>query len=109
MHMSSCYQVSMTTNNWRYAEKDCEQKEAHMVIFNDVKEEVFVFYSTYIKSFNSLHSAPSANQEKHHFSSDQDVLLKFDCCFQMWIGLRVISTFGLPRWTWVDGSKLTNE
>lgn len=63
MFRSSCYQISATTNTWDHAQRDCEQKGAHLVIFNDQEEEVFVFLSPL---FNHLTACvPSANHEKH--------------------------------------------
>lgn len=43
MSQSGCYQFSSTKNTWFHAKQDCEQKGAHLVIFNDQEEEVFVF------------------------------------------------------------------
>lgn len=63
MFRSSCYQISATTNTWDRAQRDCEQKGAHLVIFEDQEEEVFVFLSPL---FNHLTACvPSANHEKH--------------------------------------------
>lgn len=44
MYRSSCYRTSRTTNSWDYARQDCERKRANLVIFNDLDEEVFVFF-----------------------------------------------------------------
>uniref|UniRef100_A0A8C9Y162 C-type lectin domain-containing protein n=1 Tax=Sander lucioperca TaxID=283035 RepID=A0A8C9Y162_SANLU len=42
MYMSTCYQRSSLTNNWKSAKQDCEIKGSHLVILNDEEEERFV-------------------------------------------------------------------
>lgn len=107
-YMSSCYQLSTERESWWHAEEDCVAKGAHLVILNHDGEEVLMIFKCIVYIF--LNPGCFSTTSAFNFTtipSKQEFIHTLGSS-AVWIGLRAKQEGRLKKWTWVDGSPLTD-